>query len=208
MKRFRRVAFVMAVMMLVGSLVPSLALAAPGDNAGNAGNAGACRGSGYENWTRADGSTFDNAGQCIRYTASGPNGGTLAPVPAPTITVEANLIRLAEIGPGDGLIDPDNPPPTPSHDACQITSIEGAHFAPNTTYVIEFYQVHGEVRDFSANIDGITTDSAGAFVLAPGSPMNFSLGHAELGTANAIDVDVRPASSSTPVVSAQVCQQQ
>ncbi len=65
---FAAIAF--ALMAMIATALPAVA-------GGNASASAACEGTGYLDWTDADGNAFRNAGACVSYAA---RGGTLAPV--------------------------------------------------------------------------------------------------------------------------------
>ncbi len=75
MSRIARSGPVVFALLLSLFVVPIAAGAAPGD--GNSHYAQACQKGGYEHVTRADGSAFANAGDCVSYAA---RGGILVPV--------------------------------------------------------------------------------------------------------------------------------
>ena len=78
MKRFGSV--ITIALLLAGAARPSAPASASAQ--GNSEAAHACQQGGYVNWTRQDGTTFDNTGQCVSYAA---RGGTLVPL-TPTET--------------------------------------------------------------------------------------------------------------------------
>jgi hypothetical protein len=75
MRRFLRSGIAVFALLLSLLIIPAAAGAAPGG--GNSQYAQACQKGGYENFTRTDGSTFANTGDCASYAAG---GGTLVPV--------------------------------------------------------------------------------------------------------------------------------
>lgn len=92
---------------LVIAMLSFVALAAvPGTAiANNSEAAKTCQKEGYLDWTDAEGNAFANAGQCVRYVAT---GGTLKPVApvtpvapvGPSITATATLATASQQGPG------------------------------------------------------------------------------------------------------------
>jgi hypothetical protein len=72
-------------------VIPASASAAPG---GNAANAKACQQGGWQQWVRADGSTFKNTGECTSHAAK---GGTLQ-LPAPPAPADPNAAVCAQYG--------------------------------------------------------------------------------------------------------------
>lgn len=76
----RSAAVGLAMLLILAFAAPALAKG-PG---GNSGASAACENGGYLNWTRHDGSTFKNEGDCTRYAAK---GGTLTPAVISPITL-------------------------------------------------------------------------------------------------------------------------
>ena len=68
MLRLTRSFAVLVLILTVLGMLAAPTLAAPG---GNSTASAACAGEGYRNYTRKDGSTFKNEGQCTKYEAQG-----------------------------------------------------------------------------------------------------------------------------------------
>jgi hypothetical protein len=75
----RMAAIVLATLSILAIAAPVAAKPGSGNSTGSA----ACENGGYVSWTRQDGSTFKNEGECAKYTAK---GGVL--VPAQTVSVQ------------------------------------------------------------------------------------------------------------------------
>jgi CARDB len=78
-------------------------LASPAGAAGNTDNAKACQKGGFVNYSRTDGTTFKNAGDCTSYLA---HGGTLVALPdlVPVVTCDTTECRFGVRNVGLGPI--------------------------------------------------------------------------------------------------------
>ncbi len=128
------------VALIMGTLVLGTAVAADG---GNSDAAHACQRGGYANYTRTDGTTFANQGQCVSYAA---HGGTLKPVPTAKITGVAVFFKDTNNG-------------------FQAAAVTGTGFLPNSRITFTVTFANPDPNNYSALNDypGVYTDASGNF---------------------------------------------
>lgn len=131
---------VAALGLLLGALTLGAVASADG---GNSDAAHACQHGGYANYTRTDGTTFANQGQCVSYAA---RGGTLKPKPTATITGVAVFFTDAPSG-------------------FQDAAVSGTGFLPNTriTFTVTFANPSGQNYSTLNSNPPVFTDASGSF---------------------------------------------
>jgi hypothetical protein len=121
----RRVPIFISVVVLLALMSTGAALAAPG---GNSAAAHACQKGGHTEFTRADGTTFRNAGECTSYAA---RGGTLVPVGTARFWIEWEVFFEPYLVTVPN--DPDDPDDDESYTVYPAMRLYGEGLLPGST---------------------------------------------------------------------------